>query len=75
MSSTLCFRGQHIFFVFEVEYAICPYLARSGNLFGLRLIGRSIDGFWQSSYHFVLQCFCRLDLYLIDYIWLSSDIC
>jgi hypothetical protein len=25
---------------------ICPYLARSCNLFELRLIGRSIDGPW-----------------------------
>jgi hypothetical protein len=33
-------------FVSEVEYPICPYLARSGNLFDLRLIGRSIDDFW-----------------------------
>jgi hypothetical protein len=31
-------------FVFEAEYTIYPYLARSGNLFDLRLIGRSIDG-------------------------------
>jgi hypothetical protein len=52
-----CLRGQHYvinvmlqrsayIFVFEAEYAICPYLARSGNLFDLRLIRRSIDGFW-----------------------------
>ena len=46
MSSMLCFRGQHTFFFFEFEYTICPYLARSGNLFDLRLIGRSIDGLW-----------------------------
>jgi hypothetical protein len=50
-----CLRGQHYvinimlqrstyIFVFEAEYTICPYLARSGNLFDLRLIGRSIDG-------------------------------
>jgi hypothetical protein len=25
---------------------MCPYLARSGNLFDLQLIGRSIDGLW-----------------------------
>jgi hypothetical protein len=43
---TLCFRGQHTFFVFEAEYVIWPYLARSCNLFDLRLIGRSIDGPW-----------------------------
>jgi hypothetical protein len=34
-------------FVFEAEYAICPYLVRSCNLFDLRLIGRSVDGLWQ----------------------------
>jgi hypothetical protein len=50
-----CLRGQHYvinimlqrsayIFVFEAEYTICPYLARSGNLFDLRLIGHSIDG-------------------------------
>jgi hypothetical protein len=27
-----------------------------------------------SSFHFVLQCFCWLDLYLSSYIWLSSDL-
>jgi hypothetical protein len=25
---------------------MCPYLARSCNLFDLRLIGRSVDGLW-----------------------------
>jgi hypothetical protein len=44
MSSTLCFRGQCTFLFFAAEYAICPYLARPGNLFDLRLIRRSIDG-------------------------------
>ena len=33
-------------FVLEAEYVMCPYLARSGNLFDLRPIGRSIDGLW-----------------------------
>ena len=33
-------------FVFEAEYMIYPYLAKSGDLFDLRLIGRSIDGPW-----------------------------
>jgi hypothetical protein len=51
-------------FVFEAEYAICPYLARSGNLSDLRLIGRSIDGLW----------LVFIDLYLIGYIWLSYDV-
>jgi hypothetical protein len=39
----MLWRSAHIS-VFEAEYAICPYLARSCNLFDLRLIGRSIDG-------------------------------
>jgi hypothetical protein len=45
MSSTLCFRGRHIF-VFGIGHVICPYLVRSSNLFDLRLIGRLVDGLW-----------------------------
>jgi hypothetical protein len=41
--NTMLWRSAHIS-VFEAEYAIYPYLARSCNLFDLRLIGRSIDG-------------------------------
>jgi hypothetical protein len=35
-----------MYFVFEAEFMICPYLARWCNLFDLRLIGRSIDVPW-----------------------------
>jgi hypothetical protein len=32
-----------MYFVFEAEFMICPYLARWYNLFDLRLVGRSMD--------------------------------
>jgi hypothetical protein len=35
-----------MYFVFEAEFKICPYLARWYNLFDLRLIGRSMDVPW-----------------------------
>ena len=35
-----------MYFVFEAEFKICPYLARWCNLFDLRLIGRSMDVPW-----------------------------
>jgi hypothetical protein len=57
-----------MYFVFEAEFMICPYLARWCNLFDLRLIGRSIDVPW-----LVLCRFCRSDLYFTGYIWLSVD--
>jgi hypothetical protein len=35
-----------MYFVFEAEFMICPYLARWCNLFDVRLIGRSMDVPW-----------------------------
>jgi hypothetical protein len=35
-----------MYFVFEAEFMICPYLARWCNLIDLRLIGRSMDVPW-----------------------------
>jgi hypothetical protein len=35
-----------MYFVFEAEFMICPYLARWCNLFDLRQIGRSMDVPW-----------------------------
>jgi hypothetical protein len=35
-----------MYFVFEAMFKICPYVARWCNLFGLRLIGRSMDVPW-----------------------------
>jgi hypothetical protein len=35
-----------MYFVFEAELMICPYLARWCNLFDLRLIGHSTDVPW-----------------------------
>jgi hypothetical protein len=35
-----------MYFVFETEFMICPYLARWCNLFDMRLIGRSMNVLW-----------------------------
>jgi hypothetical protein len=35
-----------MYFVFEAEFMICPYLARWCNLFDLRLIVRLMDVPW-----------------------------
>jgi hypothetical protein len=35
-----------MYFVFEAEFVICPYLARWCNLFDLQLIERSMDVPW-----------------------------
>ena len=74
ISSALCFRDQHM---------VLPWRSamRSTHvLLGLKFIWSATDwtsGRWLfgwSSFRFMLQCFCWLDLYFSSYFWLSSDL-